>query len=430
MTPKLDLSQLISKKMKPGRDEEEHAILSPSKIEQTMLCLASLIPPVKQRIRNSKYADEGTLAADVFERAMRHGDSVFKDDTIPAYIREDMREMKRVVMKIIKKIGIKNIYKIILEERVHFSENIHGTPDIAILYLKDGKRRAYVIDGKYGKGKAVVAERNAQLMTYLSAMCKQHEWDIDQATLAIYQPRNQDECETDLDQWVVTSKDFRLWNVKLGRHEKAALKVIQGTVKPKEVYGEKQCFWCPRQLDCTAYRKAATMDGLLALEKADPIPVPAVVKKGEVVGHKVKQLTDTQIAQVVLNADIARSFIKECERYAAALYFTPKPIPGLKMVAGRKGKRKWIAPEKKIIDWASKLDITRHRLFESPKLMSPAQIEKLLPKNAKLPKKFIDQPPAKPKLVPDTDPRPALDNTSDAMNLLTALDEDTNQADE
>ena len=157
----------------------------------------------------------------------------------------------------------------------------------------------------------------------------------------------------------------------------------------------------------------------MMVEAVEPVNLPKVMKKKEFIGWKVKALTDQQLRNIVINYDIVVQFLKAAQSHAAARYFTTNPIPDLKMVAGRRGKRRW-KNETAAAEWARKQKIKG--AFQPAKLLSVAQLEKLY---AEIPKKLIEQSPAGAKLVLADDPRPALDNTSDALKLLEAFDGDS-----
>lgn len=430
MKPFRDLSSKMDCKMKPARENEVHSAFSPSAMERNMSCFAALLPPIKTVKKESLAAKEGTLASDVLERALKRGNKVFKNESIPLHIRLDMLDARERLYHIIDKIGFENIFKIICEERVFWSEKIHGSPDFAILYIKNGQKMVYVHDQKYGKGKGVTAVKNMQCMTYLSCICKTHGWEAKQAIIGIYQPRNQDVHEGDIEFYKVDGNAIRNWNSKLNRFEKTALRIVEGRgAKPKEVPGS-YCIWCPRRLDCASYTHQGAMEGMLLIDQLDPLPdelaVPARTGEGYQKKLNVKALTDKQIGIFLSNLPILLDLAKQAQAYAAARWYTKKPVEGWKLVAGRRGNRVW-KDEAAALKWVEKQKLKGH--MTPAKLRTVHQVEQLLGKNAYVPKKLYIQKPASAMLVPVDHKKPALDNKSEALKLLDASDDFEQQAD-
>lgn len=393
--------------------ERDHAKLAPSSMKMMMECLASIQPleiPVPEVV--SAYAEEGTRAHELLEQCLRDPKRKALDKCEDKEMRDHIKLGLEYLDKLIAGIGKEQIHSILIEDRVKYSEHIYGTLDVCILYIRKGERRMYVFDLKYGKGLPVPAENNAQLLTYAVAAAKTHSWEPARATIAIYQPRNSEESDTPLDQWVTDLKTLRAWDRKLKSLEKKALKVLNGESKPKAVAGD-HCRFCKRKAVCPAYKKLATADGLIVLDKAAPLPMEPKTKAP----LKPEQLSDDQLSTILLNADAIRDFLKSVEEYAAKRYFAKQPVPGWKLVEGR-STRRWLENEEEIAAGLKSLGVGDPW---AKKLRGITEIEKEIGKG-KL-NAFVRKPPGKPKLVVEADPRPALSN--DATELLTTLvDED------
>jgi len=394
--------------------EAQHAKLAPSSMKMFMECYASLLPPkhpLPERV--SPYAEEGTKAHELF--AM--GSTVLMKEGVDAALmavaeapgydaekREHISDLIQLIDRIIKKIGKDCILTTLIEERVQFSTHIYGTIDFGILYVKDNKKKIYALDLKYGKGIAVRAEDNWQLMTYILAIINSKNWDATEAVAAIYQPRNRDEHADPLEQWTIDQPTLKKARANLKRFEKMALKVQAGTKKPKEHFGP-QCTFCKRKAECKTYAKNSSAPGLVELDRA-----PALVKT-----PAPATMTDEQLDTVLSNADQIRAFLKAVEEYAAGRYFSSMPLPGWKLVAGR-STRKWLENELEVAAYLKNVGV------ENPwrqSLLGITEIEKRIGKGKidAVVRKSIP----KPKLVSEDDKRQALPK-EDATELLTALD--------
>lgn len=413
--------------MLTNNSNNEHAVLAPSSMSMSMSCLASLIPlenPIPEV--ESIYANEGTKAHRLLESVLK---AKSKDERRKLFKECDDKEIAghiedlyKVIVRIRDAIGRDNIFTEIVEKRVTFSENIFGTLDFAILYVKNGKKKVYLLDLKYGRGVPVTAEDNEQLKTYLTAVMKSYEWAAEEATIAVYQPRNFEEADKALDQWLISTKGIKEWDQSLRKLEKKALKVINGNnKKPEEIPGS-HCKFCKRKPICKGFAKYATKDALSEIDEIslDSLTVStALVKDGkkELRRFNVNELTDKQILNIVLMADTFRQFLKSVESYAALRMTTARPLRGLKVVAGR-SMRKWIDNEKEVVKHLTKLGVNPY----TEKLIGITEAEKQVKKG------MLDsvtiKPEGKPKLVPKDDPRPAIELVNPKDMLTELVDED------
>lgn len=413
---------------KTSHADRAHAVLAPSSLDRTMRCLAALLPlehPVPEVVTKEQL--EGTRAHELFEQALKGNKKAFLAEPD-----KDMRhyiwEAAETVRKILNAIGRENILKKVSEYKVTFSSHIYGTLDVGILYVKDGIKKAYIFDLKYGKGVAVGARDNAQLQTYLVGLLQTENFDAKSATLAIYQPRNRDHSEKPLDQHTLTEKEIKQWRSKLIKFENQALRVLNGEKKAKEVVGE-QCTWCPRKAVCRSFREAAAAQGLIEFDKAVPLPqteggltniengVKTLTKPKT---KQPKELTDEQLYKAIVAEKYVTAWFKALKKYAAGRHASGHKIPGLKFVEGG-SRRKWIENEEAVI---AEL-LTRYGVKEpyTKKLKNITEIEKQIGK--KRMEKLTIKPPGKPILVPVEDEREEL-KTSAATELLTELEvEDT-----
>jgi plasmid stability protein len=145
------------------------------------------------------------------------------------------------------------------------------------------------------------------------------------------------------------------------------------------------------------------------LDEADEFGVdPAMPVYGD--------LTIEQRVQVARHAKAMIAWIQEVHRGVLQDALAGEPTPGMKAIAGRRGKRAW-TDESAAVE-AMEAAIGDHAYSRKP--ISPAQAEKLLPKEAwKSMSSLISQPPGKPALVDESNPAPALKGYVDKFDDLT-----------
>ena len=117
----------------------------------------------------------------------------------------------------------------------------------------------------------------------------------------------------------------------------------------------------------------------------------------------------THVLEVLKNADAIRSYLKDIEQYAYIRLTQGLPVPGYKIVHG-KSNRSWKNPQA-AKDWCVEQGLDEMAINEI-KFRSPAQIEKLLTKKARIDVAFtslVNKPEGKPTMVPDTDKREPID---------------------
>lgn len=383
--------------------DRDHAKLAPSAMKMHMSCLVSLVPLEKPIIKkDSEYADEGTKAHEYFERVISEGPQVL-DEIEDSEMRQHVKDFTDLIHGIIKKIGKDNIMSVLIEEKVKFSDHIYGTVDVAILYIRDGIKKIYILDFKYGAGVAVYAEKNAQLLTYLAATMETHKWHAAEAVIAIYQPRNKDK-EDPLDSYVVSQEEIKEFIKTLKVFEKKALNIINNKVKklPKEIPGE-HCQWCPRKPKCIAYSEYASVPAILELDNLAEQPT----------FPSVSELTDEQLINIVETEDKIKKFLAAVIKYVIGRC-DKGDFPGYKLVAG-KSQRKW--------NESIPMDALKRALIAlgvvdplEIKLKTITEIEKEIGKN-KINDLVVYTTPA-PKLVKDTDPRAGITNAVDLLDEI------------
>lgn len=287
-------------------------------------------------------------------------------------------------------------------------ENAFGTADFIALST-DGT--LIVADYKYGMGVRVRAERNPQLSIYaLAAMDEFSDYAIERVKLIIFQPRLEDgysEFWWPMDEL----EDFR--KKVQSAADLAASLVGSPCAAEFLVPGETQCRFCRAKAVCPALRAkvkeeiAADFDVIESPEKALPVPS-----------------TGEQIARALAWLSPIESWCSAVRAAAQSRLEAGESVPGYKLVAGRKGARKWgDGAEAKI----ASLRISKRILYER-KLASPAQLEKAYKRGLIGPRQWekiaglATQAEGKPAVAPASDRRHAI-NPSSVADEFSVIEE-------
>lgn len=278
---------------------------------------------------------------------------------------------------------LNNLY---IEQRLKLNDDLWGTADA--VWFKP--RRMDVGDLKTGAGVKVSAVENGQLLTY--AVLARHEWGpiygpFDTIGLHIIQP-----ALGHIDLWECSSDYLDLFEADLI----ATVERIRGGDN-RAVPGEKQCRFCRGKAVCRA-----RAEHNVSLLRQDFAP-PATLSLDEIATYlpHCKQIVDW------CNALEDHAF-KEAEK--------GETVPGYKLVSGR-SNRVWRS-EDEAAAALSVSGVPEDKLWKK-KLIGLTEAEKLLGKSHPV---FVEQtvkPPGKPALVPEKDPRPALESLASDFTSTT-----------
>lgn len=301
-------------------------------------------------------------------------------------------------------------------------EEASGTADVVIL-TGDGEE-LQVHDLKYGRGVKVDAfevvepataeqdaliEPNAQMGLYGLGALEMFGLlgNFKRVRLVIHQPRLDHLSEFDL-----PVEALLAWGEKVKAAAGVALTHYECTagfpleqrieVIPAEAYspGEKQCRWCKAKATCPALARVVSESvfndfEILGDATAAPLPVPP---------PESAVLLGTYMGRLELIEDWCRAVRAKVESNLV----TGLPVPGWKLVEGKKGNRAWID------DKAAEALLKSKRLKKEEMykftLISPTQAEKVLKSKPRVWAKVvghITQPPGKLSVAPESDKRPA-----------------------
>lgn len=265
---------------------------------------------------------------------------------------------------------------ILIEQHLDFSCYVpdgFGTGDF--LLVADGK--LHVLDFKYGRGVAVYADHNPQMMLYSLGALNLFDmlYDIKTVVMHIYQPRIQN-----ISAWEIDTGELYRW-----AEEELRPKAEQAARGEGKFTPGSWCRFCKARNTCRA-----RADSFLELAKYEFMP-PAL-------------LSDEEIAEVMAKADEISSWVNDVMAYAtAAAIEDGVHFDGFKVVEGRSNRR---FTDPKAVEQAAK-DAGYTDIYQKS-LITLTAFEKLMGKDTfnEVLGSYVEKPKSKLTLVPVTDKRP------------------------
>ena len=431
---------------------DKHAEFSPSQLPRIVSCPGSYQASKEQPNPSSPFAEEGTMLHEVMAYLLRLaalpqqvGDYEFGPDVhVPFNLDDEQREC---ISKLLSWVGdTKEMlgdfgYTELIEYRVdltyldkvypehaHLLKEISGTADYILIVPEI--RTIIVADWKFGRGVEVFATSD-QLKAYaLGAIAlipgrgphctkgtpaqqkssgllaldhTERGWSLEVALsepwmvkAVIGQPRIKMDVEehTYIVGGVSDSEGLFPWL------QQEVLPSLESATSNHPRYNSDEsgaCRFC-RAVGCRARYEARLKD------------VEEIVKAEERNGRGLPVSVEEKVE--ILQA------IRRVENYGSVVQgelmsalMRGVPVPGMKLVKGR-AYRLWAVPENTVVsELTSKFGLSTQQCYAPPKLVSPAQAEKVVPKMIKKSPEFtslIKKGDGKPTMVLESDKRPAL----------------------
>ncbi|GEO27052.1 nuclease [Alicyclobacillus acidoterrestris] len=380
--------------------ERAHALLGASKAAQWINCPPSARLQEGIPDRRSEFADEGTVAHELAEVKLR---SLLINANPDAQLALEGRletikaskfygvEMENVVQEYVDFVEERftaakaraSDAVIILEEWLDFSEwtapDQGGIGDVVI--VSDGVMD--VIDLKYGKGVPVSAIGNPQIRLYgLGAWANyNYLYQISEVHMTIAQPRARG-----ITTEVMPIDDLLEWAETVVKPAAALAYAGEGEFKPGD-----HCRWCKVKATCRA--RADENMKALAYEFRDPA-----------------LMSDEEIGSILFVAEQLRAWAKDVQDYAFEQAKSGRRVPQWKLVEGRSNR---VITDKAAARAAMEAaGLAQDKFLKPQELFGIGDLEKHIGKkelNALI-GDFIEKPPGKPVLVPETDKRPELNS--------------------
>lgn len=361
---------------------EVHSVLGASAADRWMNCTPSAQLTAGMEDEVTTFAAEGTAAHALCEwkvrkalkmRAGRRPTSDYWTDEMEEFT-DDYRDF---IMDLVgqAKLTCKDPVTLI-EQHLDFSCYVpdgFGTGD----FLLVADRELNVVDFKYGRGVAVYADHNPQMMLYALGALNLFDclYDIEQVTMTIFQPRL-----SSISAWTISAEELYKWAEEVLRPKAELAAKGEG-----EFISGSWCRFCKARNTCRA-----RAESFLELAKMEFQP-PAL-------------LSDEEVAEVMEKADELSKWASDVMAYAQAEAIeNGKHWNGYKLVEGRSTRR--FIDEKKVEEAAKGAGYTD---IYNKSLITLTAFEKLMGKDTfkEVLGSYVTKPAGKLTLVPVSDKRP------------------------
>lgn len=384
-----------------NHSQRAHAFLSASSAHRWLVCTPSARLEESFPDTSSEAAREGTIAHELAEAKLRKYFDTQNFGTkelnkrIKELQKEDLwnDEMLRytdVYVDYIKNLAMScgTLPSARIELQFSLKDYIpdgFGTADFVMFHGED----LYVVDFKYGQGKAVSAENNPQMMLYALGAYESLKilFGFKNIHLAIVQPR-----KDILSEWSCSIDDL----LAFGEYVKDRARLAYdgaGDYAP----GEAQCMFCRAKAQC---RARADENVRLAFSPDMGVLPPLI--------------SDDLVGQYLKQGEMVAAWLSDLKDYALKACLDGKEIPGWKAVEGR-SSRSWTDMDKAFAKLLS-TGLTAEVMLYEKKPLTLAQVEKLVGKKdfADCVGEYVVKSPGKPTLVEESDKREAITNRSKA----------------
>lgn len=364
--------------MPPGK----HSILGASAAKRWMECTPSAQLTAGMEEETSEFAAEGTAAHDLCEWKVRKALKLQAGKRPTSdYWTDEMEEhsdsYRDFIMDLVGQ--AKQTCKdpvTLVEQHLDFSCYVpegFGTGDF--LLVADGT--LHVVDFKYGRGVAVYADNNSQMMLYALGALSLFDclYDIKTITMTIYQPRL-----SNVSTWSIPTEELYRW-----AEEELKPKAKLAAKGEGDFVAGSWCRFCKARNTCRA-----RAESFLELARMEFQP-PAL-------------LSDEEIAEVIAKADELSRWASEVMAYAQVEAIEHgKQWAGYKVVEGRANRK--FSDEEAVEQAAKEAGYTD---IYNKSLITLTAFEKLMGKDTftEVLGKYVTKPAGKLTLVPVSDKRP------------------------
>lgn len=376
----------------------QHAVLSASSSKRWIHCPPSARLEEKFPNESSVYAEEGTLAHELGEYKIKEYLHAGAGLSRPGPVTEEMEQATDVyadyavsIIESMRRSGCEPLC--FVEERLDFSDFVpegFGTGDMVILGRdENGRGLIHVLDYKHGKGVFVDSRENSQMMLYALGALNAYGYIYGAGTvrMTIVQPRMEN-----ISTFEMTADGLRAWGESIKPVARLAYEG-KGEQRPGD-----WCRFCRARPVCRA-----CLDEAMSLAREEFPDLDA----GEPASRVSCLAGFQELAKALPTLSRVSSWIEAAFAFVSGEAIGHGvPVEGYKVVEGR--SRRVFTDTDAVIQAARDhgyTDVYRREL------LSPAEFEKMMGKKkfAEVLGGFVAKPPGKLSLVPESDPRPAVD---------------------
>ena len=318
----------------------------------------------------SPYMIRGTVAHEIGEKYLKNGIAL-----------DSWTEMQGVTIdnEIIDAVRVYTDYcedlRFLREDAAHYEQHLvlesvrddlWGTADFIL--ADEIEKHLYIVDYKNGFN-FVEVNNNPQLAYYALAALDKFGNAFNHITMAIVQPNSQGQP---IREWTVALEPFKTnWIKKIKR-------AVRRCENETDVFiSGEHCQWCRGKPICPKLYEETLM--IAGNDFDDLTEYPKDLDRVIEIAEKAKEL---------------KSYIDSCVKFLHEMLEAGETVPGWKLVAKR-SVRKW-RNEKKVIRALSNLGLDNNQIYTPGKLLSPAQIEKVLKAAEINPSTFLNKYSEKP----------------------------------